>query len=163
MGDFLFIKIFINMNIQEHIRKVLKEETKKPKLLSIIEKEGLFQVIQDTGLNIKQIHSKTGELPREIKIQYIKDVIDHFQQLPHELDLTFITGSIPLYINDNDQIVYVEFLSNEDDVLKVHVYTFGEDGEDDYDTIIGDEIDNETLETLVTELSEKLQHDRKRF
>ena len=157
------LRYLYNMNLQESIRRILKEETKKPKLLSIIEKEGLFQVIQDTGLNIKQIHSKTGELPREIKIQYIKDAIDHFQQLPHELDFTFITVSIPLYINDNDQIVYVESLSNEDDVLKVHVYTFGEYGEDDYDTIIGDEIDNETLETLVTELSEKLQHDRKRF
>ena len=151
------------MNLQESIRRILKEETKKPKLLSMIENEGLFQVIQDTGLNLKQIQLKTGKLPREIKIQYIKDVINHFQQLPDELDLTFITGSIPLYINDNDQMVYIESISNEDNELRVHIHTFDEDGEDDYDTIMGDEIDNETLDILVTELSEKLQHYRKRF
>ncbi len=80
--------------------------------------------------------------------------------MPDELDLTFLTGSIPLYENDDWQMVYAEYLSNDDNVLKVYVYTFGEDGEDEYDTIHEDDIDYETLETLVTELSEKLQHKR---
>ena len=151
------------MNLQESIRRILKEETKKPKLLSIIEKEGLFQVIQDTGLNIKQIHSKTGELPRDVKIQYLKDVVNNLEQSPGELDLTFITGSIPMYENDDWQMVYVEYLTNDDNVLRVHLTTFDDDNRDEYDTIHEDDIDYETLETLITELSEKLQHDRKRF
>ena len=151
------------MNLQESIRRILKEETKKPRLLSTIENEGLFQVIQDTGLNLKQIQSKTGELTGEIKIQYLKDVVDHFQQLPDELDLTFITGAIPMYENDDLQMVYVEYLSNEDNVLRVHLTSFNEDGRDEYGVIKENDLDNKTLDILVTELSEKLQHYRKRF
>ena len=67
------------MNLQEHIIRILKEETepkdKKSRLLSIIEEEGLFQVIQDTGLSVEQISTKTGELPREVFERYIKDFI----------------------------------------------------------------------------------------
>ncbi len=61
---------------------------------------------------------------------------------------------------DDWQMVYAEYLSNDDNVLKVYVYTFGEDGEDEYDAIVENDIDNETLDILVTELSEKLQHKR---
>ena len=67
------------MNLQESIRRILREETepkdKKSRLLSIIEEEGLFQVIQDTGLSVEQISTKTGELPREVFERYIKDFI----------------------------------------------------------------------------------------
>ena len=63
------------MNLQENIRRILKEENKKTGLLRAIEEDGLFQVMQDTGLFLKQIKSKTGELPREVYERYIKDFI----------------------------------------------------------------------------------------
>ena len=151
------------MNLQEHIKKVLKEETnpKKEGLLNIIKDHGLYDFTKDTGLNYSDIYNKVGELPREVKIQYLKDAVSDLETLPDELDLTFITGSIPLYENDYWQMVYVESLSNEDNVLMVHLATFYDDGDvDDFDTILEDDINYHTLETIVSELSEKLQHNR---
>ena len=150
------------MNLKENIRRILKEETnpKKEKLLKLIEREGLYSFTKDTGLSYSDIYRKVGEIPREVKIQYLKDVIYDLQQMPQELDLTFITGAIPMYENDDLQMVYVEYISNEDNVLRVHLTAFNDDGRDEYDTIHEDDIDYETLHTLVSEISEKLQHER---
>ena len=66
------------MKLQENIRKVLKEEIQKQsRLLSIIEEDGLYQVMQDTGLTLKQIKSKIGKLPREVLETYIKDFLEN--------------------------------------------------------------------------------------
>lgn len=62
------------MKLQESIRKVLREEgQKQSRLISNIEEDGLYQVMQDTGLTLKQIKSKIGKLPREVFERYIKD------------------------------------------------------------------------------------------
>ena len=151
------------MNLKQSIRRILKEETnsKHEGLLNIIQENGLYDFTQMTGLKYMDIVFDIGELPRDVKIQYLKDAISDLQQLPNELDLTFITGAIPLYENDDWQMVYVDSLSNIDNVLYVHLSIFtGDDEEGDYDIINENEIDHETLETLVTELSEKLQHKR---
>jgi hypothetical protein len=153
------------MNLQEHIRKVLKEETTQVdnSLLNIIKEFGLYSITTDVGLTYSDVWSKTGELPREIKIQYLKDLTDDQQQTPHELDLTYLTGSIPLYENDNWQTVYVEYLSNKDNVLKVHLAEFDEEGGvDNFDIITEDELDGETLDILVNELSDRIHHSNKK-
>ena len=64
------------MNLQENIRKVLREESQKQSaLLSSVEEDGLYQVMKDTGLSLPQIISKTGELSREVLERYIKDFV----------------------------------------------------------------------------------------
>ena len=151
------------MNLQKTIRRILKEETnlKREGLLNIIQENGLYDFTQMTGLKYMDIVFDIGELPRDVKIQYLKDVVSDLQQVPYELDLTFLTGSIPLYENDDWQMVYVGYISNENNELKVHAYIVSEEGyEDDYDVIFENDLDNETLDILVTELSEKLQHKR---
>jgi len=151
------------MNLQGTIRQVLMEETnqKKEGLLNIIKGAGLYYFIKDTGLNYNDIYHRIGELPREVKIQYLKDVTNDLEQSPGQLDLTFITGSIPLYENNDWQMVYVEYLSNDDNVLRVHLATFDDEGGvDDFNTIDEDDIDYEILDTLVSEISDKLQHNR---
>jgi len=151
------------MNLQEQIRKVLKEETnpKKEGLLNLIKGAGLYDFTKMTGLNYSDIYNKVGELPRDIKIEYLKDVISDLQPTPNELDLTFITGPIPLYENDDWQTVYVGYISNRNKTLRIHTFIVTEEGyDDDYDTIDENNIDYETLDTLVNELSEKLQHKR---
>ena len=66
------------MKLQENIRKVLREESQKQsRLLSTIEEDGLYQVMQDTGLSLKQIKSKIGELPREVFERYVKDFLEN--------------------------------------------------------------------------------------
>ena len=121
------------MNLQENIRKVLREETdpKKEGLLNLIKGAGLYDFIKDTGLSYSDIYHRMGELPREVKIQYLKDAINDLEQSPDHLDLTFLTGSIPLYENDYGQMVYVDSLSNEDNVLIVYFATFYDDGDVD--------------------------------
>ena len=151
------------MNLQQSIRRILKEETnsKHEGMLNILKDVGLYDFTKMTGLKYMDIVFDVGELPRDVKIQYLKDVVSDLQQIPDELDLTFLTGSIPLYENDDWQMVYAGFISNEDDILKLHEYTIDEKYDDaNYETVYEDDIDDEILETLVTELSEKLQHER---
>jgi len=151
------------MNLQESIRRILKEETnpKKEGFLNLIKEVGLYDFTKDTGLSYSDIYNDGYELSREVKIQYLKDVINDLEQMPQELDLTFITGSIPMFENDDWQTVYVGLISNHDETLRVHFNVISEEGyDDDYDTIDENNIDYETLETLVSELSEKLQHER---
>ena len=63
------------MNLQESIRRILREENKKSGLLRAIEEDGLYQVIQDTGLSMGQIILKYDNLPREVFERFIKDFI----------------------------------------------------------------------------------------
>lgn len=151
------------MNIQESIRKILKEEvnSKREGMLNILEDVGLYDFTKMTGLKYMDIVFDVGELPRDVKIQYLKDAISDLQQIPDELDLTFLTGSIPLYENEDWQMVYIDYISNRDGLLRIHTYIISEEGyNDEYTVISEDDIDNETLDILVTELSEKLQHKR---
>ena len=62
-------------NCEDEVEFMNESEEKKPRLLSTIEEDGLFQMMQDTGLSLKQIKSKIGELPREVFERYIKDFI----------------------------------------------------------------------------------------
>ncbi len=64
------------MKLQENIRKVLREEGQKQSLLSLIEQHGLHEFMKMTGLTLKQIKSKIGEIPREILERYIKDFLE---------------------------------------------------------------------------------------
>ena len=66
------------MNLQENIRKILREESQKQsRLLLSINQDGLYQVMKDTSLSLPQIISKTGELSREVLEQYIKDFVEN--------------------------------------------------------------------------------------
>lgn len=151
------------MNLKESIRRILREETnpKNETLLNIIKENGLYDFMKLTGLNYDDIFFKIGKIPREVKIQYLKDAVSDLEQIPRELDLTMITGSIPLYENDDWQMVYIDYISNRDGLLRIHTYIISEEGyNDEYTVISEDDIDNETLDMLVTELSEKLHHKR---
>ena len=155
-----YFNYLMNQNLQESIRRILREETnqKNEGLFNLINDLGLYGFMEDMGLNYSEIVFKIGELPREIKIQYIKDVVNNLEQTPGELDLSYTIGSIPLFIDEDDNTVYVESIYNRDNKLKLHTYITTEDGYDDYIAIYEDDLDYETLDTLVAELSEKLQH-----
>ena len=62
-------------NCEDEIEYLNESEEKKSGLLREIEQDGLFQFIQDTGLSLPQIYTKTGKLPREVYERYIKDFI----------------------------------------------------------------------------------------
>lgn len=77
--DFLPIPFFVNFsetpNCSDY-RNLQESEDKKSRFLSTIEQDGLFQVMQDTGLSLPQIYTKIEELPREVLERYIKDFLE---------------------------------------------------------------------------------------
>ena len=110
------------MNLQESIRRILKEENKKSGLLKAIEEDGLFQVIQDTGLTLPQIYTKTGELPREVFERYIKDFIN--EEGYHQTD-----GSVQLnYVVKIQTHVYIDHFYMEGDKVTVEIKRFDNRG-----------------------------------
>ena len=153
-----YFNYLMNQNLQESIKRVLREELnqKREGLLNLIRETGLYEFLQSTGLNYMDI----GELPRDIKIQYLNDVVSDLEQLPYEFDLTSTIGPIPLFIDEDDNTVYVESIYNRNNKLKLYTYITTEDGYDEYNVIYEDDLDYETLDTLIIELSYKLQHDR---
>ena len=77
--DFLPIPFFVNFsetpNCSDY-RNLQESEDKKSRFLSTIEQDGLYQVMQDTGLSLPQIYTKIEELPREVLERYIKDFLE---------------------------------------------------------------------------------------
>ena len=96
------------MKIRENIRKVLREESQKQsRLLSTIEKDGLYQVMQDTGLTLKQIKSKIGELPREVFERYVKDFLEN-DEMGWDLSIQISPNKIVDSFYLSDGVVTIE-------------------------------------------------------
>ena len=109
------------MNLQENIRRILKEESQKQsRLLSKIGEDGLYQVMQDTGLTLPKIYTKTGELPREVLERYIKDFVENEAlSIPgSEGDIGFVF-SIPLF---NHREVDSFYMSKGKITLEINEY-----------------------------------------
>ena len=94
--------------------KLYESEDKKSRFLSTIEQDGLFQVMQDTGLSLPQIYTKTGELPREVFERYIKDFLENdeigwdlsIQISPNKIVDSFYLsdGVVTIEVNEVDSI-----------------------------------------------------------
>ena len=103
------------MNLQESIKKILREENKKPGLLKAIEEDGLYQVIQDTGLSMGQIILKYDNLPREVFERSIKDFIN--EEGYHQTD-----GSVQLnYVVKIQTHVYIDHFYMKGDKVTVEI------------------------------------------
>ena len=110
------------MNLQESIRRILREENKKSGLLRAIEEDGLYQVIQDTGLSMGQIILKYDNLPREVFERYIKDFIN--EEGYHQTD-----GSVQLnYVVKIQTHVYTEHFYMKGDRVTVEIRRFDNRG-----------------------------------
>ena len=95
------------MNLQENIRRIIREETKKSSLLMAIEEDGLYQVMQDTGLTLKQIKSKIGEIPREVFETYIKDFLEK-DEMGWDLSIQISPSKIVDSFYLSDDVVTIE-------------------------------------------------------
>ena len=154
------------MNIDSQIRRIIREETNQKglSLLKIIRNLGLYDFLKDTRVPYRDITSKV-DIPRDVKIQYIKDVISEHEQSPNELDLSFFIGAIPLSSSkDFTKQSYIEFLSNRNDNLSISVSFFDMDDDEpeDFEVISEDKLDDETLDLIVRFLTENLYHLRER-
>jgi hypothetical protein len=154
------------MNIDSQIRRIIREETNQKglSLLKIIRNLGLYDFLKDTRVPYRDITSKV-DIPRDVKIQYIKDVISEHEQSPNELDLSFFIGAIPLSASEDfTKQSYIEFLSNRNDNLSISVSFFDMDDDEpeDFEVISEDKLDDETLDLIVRYLTENLYHLRER-
>ena len=64
------------MKLQENIRKVLREESQKQSLSTLLNQHGLYEFMKMTGLSLKEIISKIGEPSRESLEKYIEDFME---------------------------------------------------------------------------------------
>ena len=102
------------MKLQENIRKVLREESQKQSLLTLLNQHGLYEFMKMTGLSLKQIKSKIGELPREVFERYIKDFLEKdeigwdlsIQISPNKIVDSFYLsdGVVTIEVNEVDSI-----------------------------------------------------------
>jgi hypothetical protein len=65
------------MNLQEHIRKILKEDNKKQSLIKNIRDVGLYDFTRMTGIELIELQSQIGQIPREMLEQFIKDYVSN--------------------------------------------------------------------------------------
>ena len=127
------------MNLQENIRKILREENKKSGLLRAIEEDGLFQVMQDTGLSMGQIILKYDNLPREVFERYIKDIVS-------EKGFQMYEGFILLYDVEISHNKYTEHFYLKGDKVMVGIKEYGKHNEqisggvEDLENLTDDEI-----------------------
>jgi len=108
--DYLPIPFFVEFEQTPKCKdyKNLKEsEDKKSRLLSTIEQDGLYQVMQDTGLSLKQIKSKIGELPREVFERYVKDFLEK-DEIGWDLSIQISPNKIVDSFYLSDDVVTIE-------------------------------------------------------
>jgi hypothetical protein len=106
--DFLPIPFYVEFKQTPKCYKDLQEsEDKKPRLLSTIEEDGLYQIMKDTGLSLKQIKSKIGELPRESLERYIKDFLEN-DEIGWDLSIQISPDKIVDSFYLSDGIVTIE-------------------------------------------------------
>ena len=71
---------------EDEIKYMNESEEKNQSLLSLLDQYGLYEFMKMTGLSIKQIISKTGELSREVLESYIKEFIENEAERIHGSD-----------------------------------------------------------------------------
>jgi hypothetical protein len=121
------------MNLQEHIRKVLREEDnrKTQSLLHLIKQNGLYHFMEMSNVSIEDIVQQVEELPREVVEQYIIDfVYDRgygviWDNRKRMLVLGFFEPNRSVdYITSDGKTLHVEISEYEDDMDEpVDVYT----------------------------------------
>jgi hypothetical protein len=125
------------MNLQESIRRILREENKKSSLLSIIEENGLYELISSTGLHINEIEQKVGQFSREVIERFIIDVVkEHHTDIDEDgqtyiLDLEEYFDVVPIGNNDYDYVVQL-IVTNNELLFLVDLYNEDEYGDLEY-------------------------------
>lgn len=121
------------MKLQEHIKKILREEDNRKiqSLLNLINQNGLYHFTEMSNVSLNDIIQQVGELPRKVVEQYIIDfVYDRGYEVSYDdrkrmLAANFFepNKSVDL-ISSDGKTLYVEISEYEDDMDDpVDVYT----------------------------------------
>ena len=94
-----------------------ESEEKNQSLLSLIEENGLYELISSTGLHINEIEQKVGQFSREVLERFIIDVVkEHHTDIDEDgqtyiLDLEEYFDVVP--IGNNDYVVQLRVTYNK--------------------------------------------------
>ena len=99
---------------EDEIKYMNESEDKNQSLLSLIEENGLYELISSTGLHINEIEQKVGQFSREVLERFIIDVVkEHHTDIDEDgqtyiLDLEEYFDVVP--IGNNDYVVQLRVM-----------------------------------------------------
>ena len=146
-------------NIQEHIRKVLKEESKKQSLLNTIQENGLYDFMEMTGISLPEVYERVGELQRNILEQYLIDcIMEEGYETSYDSRKKLIVTT-PIKHN-----VYADYISTEGKTLWVEISEYDDDDNDepsDVYTTSADNLSDGNIFDIVNDITEYKLRDLK--
>jgi hypothetical protein len=146
------------MNLQEHIRKVLQEESKKQSLLNIIQENGLYDFMEMTGISLPEVYERVGELQRNILEQYLIDcIMEEGYETSYDSRKKLIVTT-PIKHN-----VYADYISTEGKTLWVEISEYDDDNDDPNDvyTMSADNLSDGNIFDIVNDITERKLRDLK--
>jgi len=147
------------MNLQEHIRKVLQEESKKQSLLNIIQENGLYDFMEMTGISLPEVYERVGELSRNILEQYLIDcIMEEGYETSYDSRKKLIVTT-PIKHN-----VYADYISTEGKTLWVEISEYDDDDNDepsDVYTTSADNLSDGNIFDIVNDITERKLRDLK--
>ena len=147
------------MNLQEHIRKVLQEESKKQSLLNIIQENGLYDFMEMTGISLPEVYERVGELQRNILEQYLIDcIMEEGYETSYDSRKKLIVTT-PIKHN-----VYADYISTEGKTLWVEISEYDDDDNDepsDVYTTSADNLSDGNIFDIVNDITEYKLRDLK--
>jgi hypothetical protein len=147
------------MNLQEHIRKVLQEESKKQSLLNTIQENGLYDFMEMTGISLPEVYERVGELSRNILEQYLIDcIMEEGYETSYDSRKKLIVTT-PIKHN-----VYADYISTEGKTLWVEISEYDDDDNDepsDVYTTSADNLSDGNIFDIVNDITEYKLRDLK--
>jgi len=140
------------MNLQEQIRKVLREENKKQSLLNIIQENGLYLFMKMTGMSLPEVYERVGELQRNALEQYLIDcIMEEGYETSYDSRKKLIVTT-PIKHN-----VYADYISTEGKTLWVEISEYDDDDNDepsDVYTTSADNLSDGNIFDIVNDITE---------
>ena len=147
------------MNLQEQIRKVLREENKKQSLLNIIQENGLYLFMKMTGMSLPEVYERVGELQRNALEQYLIDcIMEEGYETSYDSRKKLIVTT-PIKHN-----VYADYISTEGKTLWVEISEYDDDDNDepsDVYTTSADNLSDGNIFDIVNDITEYKLRDLK--
>ena len=129
-------------------KKLNESEDKKSTLLSIIEENGLYELISYTGLHINEVEQMVGKLSREVLERFIIDVLKEHSHNSVEQSQTYVIDLDnwpldPVPVGNNDYVERIRVTNNE---LSFTVMLYEEDEYGDLEETSWEVIPSNNLE-----------------
>ena len=141
--------IYVGSTAVENCNETINEsEDKKSTLLSIIEENGLYELISYTGLHINEVEQMVGQLSREVLERFIIDVLKEHSHNSVEQSQTYVIDLDswpldPVPVGNNDYVERIRVTNNE---LSFTVMLYEEDEYGDLEETSWEVIPSNNLE-----------------